>query len=202
MTVDQLFFAIRRSRKHQPLSNRRSVASDLSHSTFQSPSGFLPETKSALPGERLQAPVSYSRSPLAAARAQRPLWRAREHLFLTKARAAAHYWQAFACLVPSRLGFPRRLHREAADVVNKVLNYGYALLLSRVWVAVHRALGHRPPSEPAASGDGARASWLRVAVPECSMVGSAAGQSRSAGPSGARLPAERSLSRRLHRNLC
>ena len=52
---------------------------------------------------------------------------------------AAHYWQAFACLVPSRLRFPRRLHREATDAVNKVLNYGYALLLNRVWVAVHRA---------------------------------------------------------------
>lgn len=68
-----------------------------------------------------------------------PLWQVREYLFLTEARAAAHYWQAFAGLVPSRFGFPRRLHREATDVVNKALNYGYALLLSRVWVAVHRA---------------------------------------------------------------
>ena len=68
-----------------------------------------------------------------------PLWQAREHLFLIEARAAAHYWQAFAGLVPARLGFPRRRHREAEDIVNKSLNYAYALLLSRVWVAVYRA---------------------------------------------------------------
>jgi len=68
-----------------------------------------------------------------------PLWQAREHLFLIEARAAAHYWQALACLIPARLAFARRLHRGAEDVVNKAFNYGYAILLSRVWVAVHRA---------------------------------------------------------------
>jgi len=68
-----------------------------------------------------------------------PLWQARGRLFLTEARAAAHYWQAFAGLIPSRFEFAKRQHREAQDVVNKALNYGYSLLLSRVWVAVHRA---------------------------------------------------------------
>lgn len=68
-----------------------------------------------------------------------PMRNARSPLFLAEARAAAHYWQAFACLVPSSFGFTRRHHREANDVVNKALNYGYALLLSRVWLAVHRS---------------------------------------------------------------
>ena len=68
-----------------------------------------------------------------------PMRKAREPLFLAEARAAAHYWLAFACLVPSRLRFARRAHQEADDVVNKILNYGYALLLNRVWVAVHLA---------------------------------------------------------------
>lgn len=68
-----------------------------------------------------------------------PMRKAREPFFLAEARAAGHYWRAFACLVPTDLGFQRRAHQDANDVVNKVLNYGYALLLSRVWVAVHRA---------------------------------------------------------------
>jgi len=68
-----------------------------------------------------------------------PMWQAREQLFLAEAGAAAHYWQAFARLVPPQMGFTRRLHRGADDVVNKALNYCYALLLSRMWVAVHRS---------------------------------------------------------------
>jgi len=64
---------------------------------------------------------------------------ARRPLFLAEAHAAAHYWQAFAALVPQELGFARRAHRRADDVVNKVLNYGYALLMNHVWIAVHRA---------------------------------------------------------------
>ena len=68
-----------------------------------------------------------------------PMRKARRPLFLIEAKAAAHYWQAFGSLVPSDLGFRRRAHREADDGVNKALNYGYALLLNRVWVAVHRA---------------------------------------------------------------
>lgn len=68
-----------------------------------------------------------------------PMRKARRPLFLIEAKAAAHYWQAFGSLVPSDLGFRRRAHREADDAVNKALNYGYALLLNRVWVAVHRA---------------------------------------------------------------
>jgi len=62
----------------------------------------------------------------------RPLWKARRGLFLVEARAAAHYWGAFASLVPSSYGFPGRAHQNASDPVNKALNYGYGLLLGRV----------------------------------------------------------------------
>lgn len=68
-----------------------------------------------------------------------PMRKARPQIFLTEARAAAHYWEAFSALVPPQLRFRRRVHRGAEDVVNKALNYGYMQLLSRVWVAVHRA---------------------------------------------------------------
>jgi group II intron reverse transcriptase/maturase/CRISPR-associated endonuclease Cas1 len=68
-----------------------------------------------------------------------PVRRARGEIFLIEARAAAHYWEAFRGLMPPRLGFRRRVHRGAEDVVNKALNYGYMQLLSRVWVAVYRA---------------------------------------------------------------
>lgn len=68
-----------------------------------------------------------------------PMRQSRQALFLAEARAAAHYWEAVAGLVPPALGFRRRQHREAEDVVNKALNYGYAHLLHRVWVAVYRA---------------------------------------------------------------
>jgi CRISPR-associated protein Cas1 len=68
-----------------------------------------------------------------------PMRRARRPLFLIEARATAHYWQAFGELLPGVLGFERRRHRDADDVLNKSLNYGYALLLNRVWIAVFRA---------------------------------------------------------------
>lgn len=67
------------------------------------------------------------------------MWKARRGLFLVEARAAAHYWGAFASLVPSSYGFPGRAHPKASDPVNKALNYGYGLLLGRVWIAVDRA---------------------------------------------------------------
>ena len=41
--------------------------------------------------------------------------------------------------MPDVLGFRRRVHRGADDVVNKTLNYCYALLLNHVWIAVRRA---------------------------------------------------------------
>jgi CRISP-associated protein Cas1 len=62
----------------------------------------------------------------------------RRALFLTEARAAAHYWSAVARLVPADWSFPGRRGRGAQDPMNALLNYGYALLLSRVWWAIER----------------------------------------------------------------
>jgi CRISP-associated protein Cas1 len=42
-------------------------------------------------------------------------------------------------LIPPALDFQGRRHREAGDVVNRALNYGYGVLLSRVWAAVRQA---------------------------------------------------------------
>lgn len=62
----------------------------------------------------------------------------RQELMLREAHAAAHYWRGVAVLVPDRLGFCRRRTRGATDPFNMVLNYGYALLGSRVWWAIER----------------------------------------------------------------
>jgi group II intron reverse transcriptase/maturase/CRISPR-associated endonuclease Cas1 len=67
-----------------------------------------------------------------------PLKQARPTLFLVEARAAAHYWQGVAALVPLTMCFAGRRHRGAPDPVNKALNFGYWHLLNRVWTAVHR----------------------------------------------------------------
>jgi len=68
-----------------------------------------------------------------------PIRCGRKDLVLIEARAAARYWAGFAHLVPRELGFERRRHPNAGDIVNKCLNYGYALLLTRVWTAVKQA---------------------------------------------------------------
>lgn len=68
-----------------------------------------------------------------------PMRAARRDLLLLEARAASHYWGAFAAVLPSSLGFAGRRHRDAGDVVNRSLNYGYGVLLSRVLVAVRQA---------------------------------------------------------------
>ncbi|MCC6847381.1 MAG: CRISPR-associated endonuclease Cas1 [Deltaproteobacteria bacterium] len=62
----------------------------------------------------------------------------RRPLFLAEARAAAHYWSAVARLLPADWSFPGRRGRGARDPMNALLNYGYALLLSRVWWAIER----------------------------------------------------------------
>ena len=57
----------------------------------------------------------------------------RRSAMLLEARAARIYWQAYAALVANAgYAFERREQRGAADVVNQMLNYGYAILLSHV----------------------------------------------------------------------
>lgn len=52
---------------------------------------------------------------------------------------AALYWQAIATVLSDKYDFPGRVTQGASDVTNAALNYGYALLYSRVQHALHRA---------------------------------------------------------------
>ena len=67
------------------------------------------------------------------------LERARGLLMSIEGRAAARYWDGFGLLLGADWGFPGRLHRGAEDLVNQLLNYGYAILQSRVHLALLRA---------------------------------------------------------------
>lgn len=85
---------------------------------------------------------------------------ARSKLFGLEARAANHYWALFAALLEGRAEFPGRRRRGATDLVNCLLNYGYALLLARTHVELLRVgleptLGflHTPGSKPSLAFD-------------------------------------------------
>ncbi len=52
-------------------------------------------------------------------------------IFLLEARASRSYWRAFSKLFPKSL-FPGRKKRHSEDPINKLLNYGYALLSSLI----------------------------------------------------------------------
>lgn len=57
----------------------------------------------------------------------------RRSAMLLEARAAKSYWQAYAALVANAgYAFERRDQRGATDIVNQMLNYGYAILQSHV----------------------------------------------------------------------
>lgn len=66
----------------------------------------------------------------------------RQELLLLEARAGGAYWRAVRELVPIGLGFVRRHGRGASDPVNLLLNYGYWILATRVWLAIERAALH------------------------------------------------------------
>lgn len=56
----------------------------------------------------------------------------RAALMGAEGRAAAHYWQAIALVIPAELGWPGRETQGATDRFNQALNYGYAVLRSQV----------------------------------------------------------------------
>lgn len=60
---------------------------------------------------------------------------ARTAIFLTEARAAAHYWRAVRLVLPST-GFEHRRPRGKLDIVNAALNYSYWFLRNAVWAAI------------------------------------------------------------------
>ena len=63
----------------------------------------------------------------------------REQLMSIEARAAQHYWHAFSRLTPKELEFHERVKKGACDVVNVMLNYGYAILATDVWLSILKA---------------------------------------------------------------
>jgi len=64
---------------------------------------------------------------------------ARNRVLSLEARAAARYWDLVSMLLPASLSFPGRRRRGARDPVNMLLNYGYAILASRVQVALAKS---------------------------------------------------------------
>lgn len=64
---------------------------------------------------------------------------ARGQLFSIEGRAAAQYWNLFGLLLKGHADFTGRERRGATDLVNSLLNYGYAILHSRVYLALIKA---------------------------------------------------------------
>lgn len=63
---------------------------------------------------------------------------ARGKLFSIEGRAAA-YWEMFITVVNNKVEFAGREWRGASDLVNSMLNYGYGILYSRIWLALSLA---------------------------------------------------------------
>ena len=63
----------------------------------------------------------------------------RNRLFASEAQAAIAYWGAVRALLWWKPGFDKRVHRGAGDLVNSLLNYGYGILYSRLWVVLARS---------------------------------------------------------------
>ncbi|MBI4179011.1 CRISPR-associated endonuclease Cas1 [bacterium] len=63
----------------------------------------------------------------------------RARLMGIEGRAGQRYWSAVGRIIGGRAPFPGRTHRGASDPVNVMLNFGYGVLYSQVWGAVHFA---------------------------------------------------------------
>lgn len=57
-------------------------------------------------------------------------------LFGIEGRAASFYWEAIGEVINGRVHFPGRKRKNASDLVNMLLNYGYAILRSRVYLGI------------------------------------------------------------------
>ncbi|MDM8270016.1 CRISPR-associated endonuclease Cas1 [Barnesiella viscericola] len=59
------------------------------------------------------------------------------HLTGSEAQGAIYYWNYIhSLLVDDDIGFEKRIRKGATDLVNMMLNYGYAILYNRVWQAL------------------------------------------------------------------
>lgn len=63
----------------------------------------------------------------------------RQSLFGIEGSAAKEYWHLFGLLLKNRVEFHGRFRQGATDLVNSMLNYGYAILQSRVYLAITKA---------------------------------------------------------------
>jgi CRISPR-associated endonuclease Cas1 len=63
----------------------------------------------------------------------------RGKVFSIEGRSAQYYWKGVAEVLQTKVAFEGRERQGATDLVNSMLNYGYALLYSRVWSAVLKA---------------------------------------------------------------
>jgi len=63
---------------------------------------------------------------------------ARQSLFGIEGSAAREYWNLFGLLLRGRAEFNGRFRHGATDLVNSMLNYGYAILQSRIYLATMR----------------------------------------------------------------
>lgn len=60
----------------------------------------------------------------------------REKILGLEGTAARRYWELFSLMIPQEIEFPGRIRHGATDLVNSLLNYGYAVLSSRVELAI------------------------------------------------------------------
>jgi group II intron reverse transcriptase/maturase/CRISPR-associated endonuclease Cas1 len=60
-------------------------------------------------------------------------------LFSIEGRLASHYWDMVRLLLEDTVEFQKRERQGAKDLVNCLLNYGYAILRSRVLLEIYRA---------------------------------------------------------------
>lgn len=74
-----------------------------------------------------------------AVRALADLTEARGKLFSIEGRAAGFYWDVVTGVLQPRITFPGRRREGAVDLVNSMLNYGYAVLQAKVYHALVRA---------------------------------------------------------------
>jgi len=59
-------------------------------------------------------------------------------IFNVEARASNIYWKVFKIILNEKYDFKARYKRNATDIVNSMLNYGYAILEGRVRLAIMR----------------------------------------------------------------
>ena len=67
------------------------------------------------------------------------LEKTRQSLYGIEGSSAKDYWNLFGLMVGKRAEFTGRIRRGATDLVNSMLNYGYAILQSRIYLAIIKA---------------------------------------------------------------